>query len=214
MKALVLFVLSMCGVAWTQTASTWDEQMACASTARLEGNFARAEECLRAALETANSMGDRARYADTLNNLGGAMVLSGRPRDAEPLYMQSLSIYEAVTGAASQDTAALLHNIAVMYRVLADYNAAEVYCRRALAIREAATSGASESEIATFLNTLGSIHFASGRYAEAEQILLRSLSVKREKSRDGELGVATTLVNLGLTQTKQGRYSDANRTFR
>jgi hypothetical protein len=48
MKALFLFVLSMCGIARTQTVSTWGEQMACANTAQREGRYAKSEECLRA----------------------------------------------------------------------------------------------------------------------------------------------------------------------
>lgn len=86
------------------------------------------------------SLRDGSRRAESsspsLNNLAELYRNQGKYADAEPLYRQSLAIWEKVLGPDHPDVATSLNNLALLYRAQGKYVEAEPLYKRSLAIRE------------------------------------------------------------------------------
>jgi tetratricopeptide (TPR) repeat protein len=84
----------------------------------------------------------------------------------------------------------------------------------AIAHRETSQQGSEMSPsdlalLATSLNNLAGLYKSQGRYAEAEPLLERSLSIREQQLGPEHPDVATSLNNLALLYKSQGRYSEA-----
>ncbi|KAM3099751.1 tetratricopeptide repeat protein [Phormidesmis sp. 146-35] len=64
-------------------------------------------------------------------------------------------------------------------------------------------------DLATCLNWIAELYYAQGRYSEAEPLLARSLSIRKQQLGAMHPDVATSLSNLAVLYKSQGRYSEA-----
>jgi tetratricopeptide (TPR) repeat protein len=140
--------------------------------------------------------------------LGYLHKIQGRYAEAEPLYVQSLSIREQQLGVVDLDVATSLNVLATLYKDQGRYAEAEPLYVRSLSIREQQL-GADHPDVASSLNNLALLYKAQGRYAEAEPLYVRSLSIREQQLGADHPDVASSLSNLGVLYYHQGRYAEA-----
>lgn len=109
-----------------------------------------------------------------LNNLALIYRKSGRPKAAEPYYLQALELYEKQLGPDHPDVAAVLNNLGVFYTNERRYSEAEQMHRRALVIRTRAHPGG-HADIAQSQCNLAVVFHSRGEYAEAAELYRESL---------------------------------------
>ncbi len=132
----------------------------------------------------------------------------GRYSEAEPLFVQSLSIREQQLGTDHLDVAYSLDRLATLHQWQGRYTEAEPLFVRSLSIREQQL-GAEHPDVADSLNNLASLYNAQRRHGEAEPLLMRSLSIWEQQLGAEHPKVATCLNNLAYMHDCQGRYEEA-----
>lgn len=123
-----------------------------------------------------------------------ALDIMGKPSMAIPLYNEGLK--KAITLNEKELQAKYYFNLGLCYRYMGDYDLAlenELY---AYDLREAM----SKKDLAKLLNNIGVIYRFQDKHKRAEEIYLKSLRLKQELK--DSLGMATTLMNLGLVYHK------------
>src|SRR5690606_36876994 len=98
-------------------------------------------------------------YPDALNNLGYALLLSGRPEEARPLYERALAL--------QPDFPEALNNLGLLLGRAGDLTSAERYFRAALTHRAAYGDAA---------NNLALVLVARGRADEAVALLEQQIA--------------------------------------
>ncbi len=84
----------------------------------------------------------------------------------------------------------------------------------ATALKEAEAFGESAPRLAVTLNNLAELYRAQGRYAEAEPLHRRSLTIREKALGPDHSDVGQSLNNLALLYEAQGRYADAEPLYR
>ncbi|MEO0533106.1 MAG: tetratricopeptide repeat protein, partial [Cyanobacteria bacterium P01_A01_bin.123] len=74
--------------------------------------------------------------ANSLNNLGGLYFSQGRYSEAEPLYLQSLQLWQKLLGDEHPGVATSLNNLAVLYCHQDRFQEAEPLLMKALEMRD------------------------------------------------------------------------------
>ena len=97
-----------------------------------------------------------------------------------------------------------LHELALLYKDLGQYAAAEPLYLRAVAVKEQAL-GKEHPDVAEVLSDLAGLYRREGKYAEAEPLYLRALAVKEQAFGKEHPSVAETLNNLGVFYSGQDR---------
>ncbi len=108
----------------------------------------------------------------------------------------------------STSTAAVLDNLASLYRVKGDYVRAESLYQRALAIREK-TLGAERLETASSLANLANLYLVKGDYERAELLLQRVLAIHEKTPSAGPRLTAISLSDLAVLYFFKGDYERA-----
>lgn len=121
------------------------------------------------------------RTIDAVQNLGIELLRQKKISEAEPLLQKSLTMRRKLFGPKAAVVGKSLHLLALLERRRGDYNAAETYCRQALAIRRAELSEGSP-RIAEAETLLAACLLKQDRFEEAERLLLGCYSVL-EKAR-------------------------------
>jgi tetratricopeptide (TPR) repeat protein len=116
-----------------------------------------------------------------LNNIALIFRKSGRPKAAEPYYLQALQIYEKQLGPEHADVASVLNNLAVFYTNERRYTEAEKTHLRALAIREKLYPP-THPDIAQSKCNLAVVYHSRGDYAKAAELYRASLKIWEEVS--------------------------------
>jgi tetratricopeptide (TPR) repeat protein len=88
----------------------------------------------------------------------------------------------------------------------ADLTAAIIAYQKAVELQEELQS---DLVLATSLNNLGLLYKTQGKYAEAEPLYLRSLTIREKQLGADHPSVATSLNNLAVLYDSQGRYAEA-----
>ena len=101
-----------------------------------------------------------------------------------------------------------LHELALLYKVMEQYAAAEPLYLRAVAAKEKAL-GKEHPEVAEVLNGLAGLYIREGKYVEAEPLYLRALAVKEQAFGKEHPSVAETLNDLGVLRSEQDRLAEA-----
>lgn len=122
---------------------------------------------------------DTLERAKELNSAGESLYRGARYAEAEGLFERSLRIREKMQGRDHPDVAALLNNLANLYREQSRYAEAEPLYRRALRIWENLL-GDEHPSVATALNNLAALYTDLGRHAEAELLFERALRIWEE----------------------------------
>jgi tetratricopeptide (TPR) repeat protein len=128
-------------------------------------NFAAMETVLQEGvrIEAAMPHPDPVRMARRVHRLGTARHKSGRSEDAVPAMEKALKLHEEIAGADHLDTANLLTELGVIYRVQENHEKAQECLKRALRIHSFQLGKNSEE-------ALRDLHHLAGSYEEAGDI--------------------------------------------
>jgi CHAT domain-containing protein/Tfp pilus assembly protein PilF len=138
---------------------------------------------------------------------------AGEYAEAERLYRQVLAEAPRLWGEGSTNHAAVLNNLAALYRAMGRYAQAEPLNRRSLEISEAKL-GKDHPAVARSLNNLAVLYRAMGRYAQAEPLNRRSLEILEAKLGKDHPLVADSINNLANLYQDMGRYAQAEPLYR
>jgi hypothetical protein len=116
-------------------------------------------------------------------------------------------------GASDPGITGLLDRQASLLLVIAQYEAAEVLFRRALAIDEA-SHGIDHPDVARDLNNLAQLLQATNRMAEAEPLMRRGLAIEERSSGKDHPNVAIQLNNLAQLLQATNRMAEAEPLMR
>ncbi|WP_126579944.1 FxSxx-COOH system tetratricopeptide repeat protein [Tengunoibacter tsumagoiensis] len=136
----------------------------------------------------------------------------GRYKDAEPLFLQALSLWEQILGPDHPNVASPLHNLADLYKDQGKYAQAEPIALRALRIREQHL-GTEHLNVANLVNGLANIYAGQGKYVQAEPLFLRALRIWEQNFGPEHPQVASALHNLATLSKDQGKYVQAEPLF-
>lgn len=143
---------------------SWEDVMQAGEASLQKGQYQEAERTFSAAVKKAEAFGahDR-RVAVSLSRLGQALSAQGKFVEAEPVYLQALTIYQEVHGENHLDVAAALNNLGVLHRKHGQYADAQRLLARALSIKERLL-GAEHPDIALALTNLATMHLAQSEW--------------------------------------------------
>lgn len=139
---------------------------------------------------------------DPLLRAAVATERAGRPREAEPLFEEAISLLHPGRRAAA------LLQFANVYRVTGRVALAEKACREALELHRAAGRRRQEGFA---IGNLGLLLFRTGRLEEAERALHDSLDILREAG--DRRSESISLMTLGTLYYETGRTDHAERTY-
>jgi tetratricopeptide (TPR) repeat protein len=140
--------------------------------------------------------------------LAGIERVLGRLDAAEARLMAALETAETRLGADDPQTAAVLNDLAVVYKYAARFDDAEALYRRAL------ENTPDEFAQATIWHNLGGIEHARGRHAAGEPYARRSVELRERVLGPDHLAVAADIAALAALVQEQGRLDEAERLYR
>ncbi len=123
----------------------------------------------------------------------------GRYSEAEPYAKEALRLGTDEFGPNDPSTAALLNNLAELYR------AQGKYAEKAF--------GPEHPDVAQSLNNLAGLYQTQGRYAEAEPLYQRSLAIREKALGPEHPDVAQSLENYAALLRETGRGTEAERMW-
>jgi tetratricopeptide (TPR) repeat protein len=150
--------------------------------------------------------------ARLLNQTGYYCSERAQYREAEPMYLQALSIREKALGLEHPDVATSFNNLAALYYSQGKYAEAEPLLVRALGIREK-VFGSEHPDVATSFNNLAAIYDNQGKYAEAKSLYVRALGIREKVFGSEHPDVALSLNNLAAIYDNQGKYAEAESLY-
>jgi tetratricopeptide (TPR) repeat protein len=175
-----------------------------------EGKFVEAEAIARRAVARYRTQPHGSDYAAALNALGNVIATRGRPKEAEPLLREAVSVWEMVLGPDHPNVASGLMNLGAALQARHRYGEAETFMSRAAGI-DARNLPADHPRIAVDLNNRASLLVARKKYREAEELLLRSAAILEQRLPAVELG--QILANLGDVYRLEKRLSESRENF-
>lgn len=143
-----------------------------------------------------------------LNLLARLYVDLGKYKEAEPLYLKSMNIFEHHLGVENINIIVTLSNLAVLYRCQGRYKEAEPLYRRALKLCEQRL-GTKHTDTAASLNNLAYLCKELGKYEEAENLFHQSLNILADISGLHQPDALRVKDNLALLYTDIGKFDDA-----
>ena len=155
-----------------------------------------------------------AQHPDTTVTLNGLALLyysQGKYNEAEPLYLEALTIERTILPNHPK-LAATLSNLALLYGLQGKYSEAEPLFLEALAI-DRASLPSNHPDLAKGLNNLAALYYSQGKYNEAEPLFQEALTIDRAILPPNHPDLATHLNNLALLYRSQGKYNEAEPLF-
>ncbi|HEY9786100.1 MAG TPA: tetratricopeptide repeat protein, partial [Candidatus Obscuribacterales bacterium] len=172
------------------------------------GDFPEAEKMLRAALLEAETSADPLERAVLLDNLAEIYFEQSKFAEAEPLYLEALSLREDVLIPGHEDIVASMNNLSALYFFMGAHHKAEPICRKVTAMYAKAL-GPSHPEVATSLNNLGLCLSAQKRYADAEMVFKKALEIREKLLAENDPEIGATLHQLGFVYRETGKWEAA-----
>ena len=167
-----------------------------AALERETGNAEGAEAALKEALELAELCGADTRWLASLRtSLATLLDFSQREADAAPLYEQAIVDYESLEPPASEVSAQLRNNVAMIYKGLGKFSLAEQHYLKALEILESSPEANPES-VAALYNNLGGLYYTAGFAEQAKSMFTQSLTARLELLGETHPDVAQSYCNL------------------
>ncbi len=194
---------------------------------RYRGKLKEAEPLAMRALSICEQLfGDM--HPDTAQSLHNLALLSrdlGKYAEAEPLFARTLSIREQLFGDMHLHTVESLDDLALLSRYRGKLKEAELLSTRALSISEQLFRKANPSTgaslhnlanlyIAASLHNLANLYRDQGKYAEAEPLLTRALSIHEQLLGDMHHSTATSLNHLATLYRDLGKYTEAESLYK
>lgn len=171
------------------------------------GRLADAERTLNRALGLARRPDAGAEtLADVLNRMANVLSDDGRLDQAEKATREAIEIGERLEG--SSTLAISLNNLGHILTALRRLDEADAVYRRAESLTVANTALAAAMPANLAVQMMG-----QGRFAEAEQLLLRSVASWEKMAEPVVIAWATALLNLGRLYYETGRPDAASATF-
>jgi tetratricopeptide (TPR) repeat protein len=133
---------------------------------------------------------------------------------ARETYQQLLAHGQACTALIEQwqmkliEGAHLLHNVGWYLFERADYQEAQRYYEKAVAMKRE-VFGEESLDTAASLNNLALVYDAQGKYDDALSLYEHVLGIKRKALGEQHIGITTTLNNLAMLYRAQGKYEKA-----
>ncbi|HOX26882.1 MAG TPA: CHAT domain-containing protein [Candidatus Krumholzibacteria bacterium] len=149
---------------------------------------------------------DNKETADAALAFGTVLEDLDRLEESLELYSVAFDVYSRTCEPVHRGRDALLNNMSFLYEKLGRYDEMLSTLRRCLA-GAISLYGAESEEVATTCNNLGAQLTDLGQYAEAEEMLRRSLRIRRALG-DGH-GICQSLHNIAVNDLKQGRLVEA-----
>jgi len=202
----ILFFTFYSAAVFAQNAS-WENYMKGAKNAFEKGDYSKAEELSRAAINEARGSKDKDKLLSiTYSNLGLAYQNMGKYSQAKTYYYNSLVLHEKVFGKNDPRVAILLNNLASLYFVQHNFSKAKILFQRSLAINEK-TFGTEHPSVATNFDNLASIYYNQGHLVEAEAFYQRALAIREKTLGPNSPEVAVTLMNLATLYRCRGDFA-------
>jgi len=192
--------------------ATTETRRALAAASYLDGQYEKAEQQYRLALDAARRLGSESLVASTLVGLGDTLSQRGADAEAEGAYREALRIDTRLHGAESTETAQTMQGLAITLYYMERYDEAETLTRQSLAIRRKAL-GERHWKVADSLNHLGAIYYQTGRYGEAVDVWKECLSVSEEWAGPDHPENGTVANNIGRGLLIDGRLDEAEPYF-
>ena len=158
-----------------------------------QGNYENAERIFLMAVHEAKEFGleDR-RVAVRLSPLAQGHAGQGKYVEVEPVYLQTLNIYQTVHGQFQTDVAATLNNLGVLHHMYDRYAQAECLLTRALTIKEKLL-GLDHRDVALSGVNLAQLRVVQGQPEKAEPLYRRALTIRERALGSSHPEVAKTL---------------------
>jgi len=137
----------------------------------------------------------------------------GRYREAEPLYVRSTGINEAVYGRTSIEAAGSWMRLGALYQAEFKLELAEATARKAVPLFEALT-GAESLYYAYASANLAAALAGQGQFARAEPLLRRAVFLVRQHVPKSDRAVACLEANLGMIYLREGEFRKAEPLLR
>jgi CHAT domain-containing protein/Tfp pilus assembly protein PilF len=154
-------------------------------------------------VRTARAGGDVVPAAGARNQLALAYKLSGRVRDAIPLYESTLAAFLKHKDLAKTPvTATVAHNLAAAYATAGRVADAEKLYQAGLELAGRVPDG--DKFLAQGWHNLATFYSEEGRYAEAETLFRKTLAAKEKDLGPSDPNVAVTLNNLASVRLASG----------
>ncbi len=144
-------------------------------------------------------------YALSLNNLASLYTDLKAYSKAEKLYFEVLEIRKEVLGEKHPDYARVLRNLAVFYQTVGNFAKSETLLKQSLQIYKESV-GVKHLDYIAVLGNLAETYRALHRYALADSLLKEELAMRKETP---NLDLYWNYRNLGITQSDQGNYQEA-----
>jgi CHAT domain-containing protein/tetratricopeptide (TPR) repeat protein len=154
--------------------------------------------------------GDAIQTAGARNQLGLAYKLSGRVRDAVPLYEQTLKAFQSHKDLANTPvTATVMHNLAAAYATAGRVADAERLYLAGIALAEKVPNG--DKFLPQAQHNLATFYLGEGRYAKAGPLFLTSLHAKERSLGPDDPNVAVSLNNMAGMMLADGDATGAEK---
>jgi len=164
----------------------------------------------RAATEAAKANQIRYFLEDTLASV--SPETPGEPVTVRDTLDEAVHWVELALHDQPEVEASLRNTIGNSYRVLGEFEAAEVQLRRALELRRELFAP-DHPEIAASLTSLGLLRRDQGRLDEAGDLVGRGLAIAERRWGRDSVRVTNPLLNLGMVEQRRGRLDEARSLF-
>jgi tetratricopeptide (TPR) repeat protein len=178
-----------------------------------DARFDEAERLYRAAIREAQQAGTRdLTYAQSLHGLASLLKDQAKFGEAEPLYLESLKLFQDQEGADALNVAVLSGSLGSIYLATARYKDALPCYEHARAIYER-NPNAKPGDLAYALDGIARVYLQQARYAEAEPLFLRSLELYQSGG-TSDSTLSFTYAALASLNRATGRYESAEQFSR
>ncbi len=178
--------------------------------ALLKGNYIRAEQCFKAAIEAVRpyEVHDQRLMARSYGDLARTLYHEGRFSEAEPLAQWSLEVRLAHPRVKSESLVQSFYVLAMIERAQRHFNQAEPHLKKALALQEK-TLGTQHPDVAVIVDELAVVNAGQGRNAQAEELFKRALSIRKASLNAEDPDLVESLEHYALFLRQIHRDADA-----
>jgi tetratricopeptide (TPR) repeat protein len=183
------------------------------------GYYAEAEQAFKRSIAIAEISHKPGEITAGLSTLAEAYARQGRYADAVSLAERAVAERMRVAKADDQDIPIQLEQLGSCYHELGRDAEAEPMLNRALAMEQKllqkfGASPATETRVASAMQTLATLHRDRRRYEEAEKLYLGALNLLQNRRSPDDPGLTTPLTGLGALYRKQGKYAEAENIYK
>lgn len=144
-------------------------------------------------------------YIRSLTSYINLAAYIGVQPDTLPLALEALALAEATLDPDHPEIANITNTLANIYHDLANYDKAEIFYKKLLAL-DAKYIGKNTPSYSTTLNNLGSLYLDSKAYQQAEPLLLESLAIRTKLYGSEHTRVAIATSNVAKLYNHKGDY--------